>query len=305
VTAAAVEDRAAAEPSARDKYLAEWLTASAAADKWLRHAIADELAEQIPELEHAQAAAAARLEQAYGALQAPQAALAGLDAEKTRIEGECLAWQAKLSPDAKTEDRVEARVRFAAWNEELDQITRKRDFAESELLPFADAHVKARAALDQATAALEGWKLNAHPDFALFGAGQKTAAYVGLRFGMSLTAALRDREHPEHGPAVQHWLHLCRISGLRTEDFATELPTNAEQAKRFWDSVFENASPAEAPSSGSQVIEAYHAEMTVRAANAALEASPAQADHRDIPAGAREVPARPSMNVPRLRDGFR
>jgi uncharacterized protein YdbL (DUF1318 family) len=34
---------------------------------------------------------------------------------------------------------------------------------------------------------------------------------------------------------------VCRVSGFRTEDYAAELPSEAEQAKSYWDSVYADA----------------------------------------------------------------
>ena len=63
------------------------------------------------------------------------------------------------------------------------------------------------------------------------------------------------------------------MSGFRTEDYASELPSDAEQAKRYWDSVYDAANPPQPAPSGGEVMAAFHAEMTVMAANKALAPS--------------------------------
>jgi hypothetical protein len=98
VTAAAVEDDQADAPalSPREEHLAEWLEVMAAADKLLRQVIADELAEDMPGLEQAQAEAAKGVEETYAALQGPERDLADLDGEITGAETELATWQSQL-----------------------------------------------------------------------------------------------------------------------------------------------------------------------------------------------------------------
>ena len=83
-TEAEAEDQAEAEefdPSAATDYLARWLEASAAADRWHRWANAAKLAEDIPLLEAAEAEAAEATHEAWKAKQGPEQDWAAIDAE--------------------------------------------------------------------------------------------------------------------------------------------------------------------------------------------------------------------------------
>jgi hypothetical protein len=130
-TAAEVGQDAAEDPDAHFKALA---VALAEVDRWTHQLIADELGELWPALDQAEEDAAERLRVAAEALEVPQAAIDALTVEIDRVTGQCAEWQARLSSD-QIEDRVEARVRFQAWNDELDKLKARRDFAESEMLP--------------------------------------------------------------------------------------------------------------------------------------------------------------------------
>jgi hypothetical protein len=302
VTAAVDEHQDQADApglSPRQKHLAAWVAAVRAADRCLREVIADELAAGIPALEQAQAKAAAALEDAYAAVEGPQRALADLDDEISRAEAELASWTSQLE-DGTVAERVTARQWISEWEAELAVLRQKREFAGTQLQPFTAAWDKARTGLERATEELAGRKLNATAAFAYYGAGQETDAY-SLRFGRDLEVALRDRGHYEHRAAVEHMLFLCASSGFRTEAYADRLPSDSEQARRFWDSVYENASPASTVPTGQEVIRSMHAEFEVSAENKRHEASPAKVDdYRYGPP--RDVPERPYMDVPKLSD---
>lgn len=275
---------------------------SAAAGR-LAHAVAAELAEEIPALEQAWLESGDKASASYAALEAPRTAKQERDAAVAQAEAELAGWRSQAEDESTPfAERVRLRAQIADGEAELEVLRQKADFAQAQLLPLLDAYAKAEAGFEQAESALEGRKLNATPALAFLGAGSGTAVYKLFRFGTALEAALRDRDHPEHVAAVGYWLHLCRVSGLRTEDFAAELPSDAEQAKRYWDQVYADANPPQPPPSGREVAAAVHAEMTVMGVNKALENSPARIDDYRRPGPPREVPDRPYMQVPKLRD---
>jgi hypothetical protein len=242
VTALAAEPAPGAECSLSDRgrHLGEWIEALAACSRAHRQLTIDELAEGIPALAADQEAAAKRLEAAYKPAEALERDIAGLDGEISRADAERATWLAQLEGGTVAE-RVVARQWVSEWDGEISALKSRRDFMHAELLPLIDARNKARASLEQANGALEGRKLNATPPLAYFGAGQKTAAY-STRFGLALETTLRDRDDEEHDAAVDYMLHLCRVSGFRTEDYADVLPSDAEQARRFYDRVYADAS---------------------------------------------------------------
>jgi hypothetical protein len=67
---------------------------------------------------------------------------------------------------------------------------------------------------------------------------------------------LGDDTHPEWNEAVKQWLELAKISGLRTEDYEDDLPSDGEHFRKFW-SEYE-ADPENAPS-GQEIIAGIHA----------------------------------------------
>jgi hypothetical protein len=168
-------------------------------------------------------------------------------------------------------------------------------------LPFRDALRKAQAELSQAKATLDGRKLNATPELAYYAAGQKSAGYA-WRFGMALEGVLRDRDHPEHSAAVDHMLHLCAVSGFRTENYSDELPSDAEQGRKFWDDVYANAQHPEPAPTGREVADAVRAEMIVAGMNKALEDSPSRIDDFRRPAPPRNAVVPQYRQVQSLRD---
>jgi hypothetical protein len=116
--------------------------------------------------------AAKGLEETYAALKDQERDLADLDAEITGAETELATWQSQLE-QGDVAARVEARRWVSEWESELAALRGKREFADAQMLPLRDAHSKARAALEQATGAMEGRKLNATPALSYYGAGRR------------------------------------------------------------------------------------------------------------------------------------
>lgn len=286
----------------REKHLAEWVEALAVAAKAHRQVTVDEIAAGIPALEEARSKAAAVQHEAWKARQGPERDIAALDAEIAAAEADRAKWQAKLSDETPREERARARFQHAECESDITRLSRKRDFAQAQLQPLLDIWNKARTERELADAAVSGRELNATLELAYFGAGQKTAAY-GMRFGLALENTLRDRDDPEHDAAVEYMLHLCQVSGFRTEDHADELPSDAEQARRFWDQVHADAvagMAADPAPSAAGVMKQFEAEVE----NMALQGHPSEvSDYRDPrTAVPRAVPERDYMQVPNLRD---
>jgi hypothetical protein len=148
---------------------------------------------------------------------------------------------------------------------------------------------------------LEGRKMNATPALAYYAAGQKSVTY-SFRFGMALEGILRDRDHYEHDAAVEYMLHLFRTSGFRTENYADVLPSDAEQARRFWDQVHAHAMSAAANDPVLGAVDIMR-QTTAEFENSAFQQAAARnvIDDRRI-ARRQPAPARPSMRVQTLRD---
>ena len=292
----------AAPATPLQQWLAAWLVAMTDGDKCLRRAVAAELAERLPEREQDKADADAVLEKVHAAARGPERDAAALDEEIARNEGELAAWRALLDPSRPVGDRVEARRWVEEYENELAGLRERRDFVTAQLLPLRDAVTKAERDVEAAAASRHGAELNATPLLAYYGAGQKTSAYVALRFGLALKHALTDESDPEHGAAIEHMLDLCEASGFRTENFADRLSDDARAAARFWDQKYADANPPQPPPSGREVMEALHTEMTLAMVNKSLDASPSRIDDYRGPAPPKTMPDRSYMKVPRVKD---
>jgi hypothetical protein len=281
----------AAEP-VRDEHLKELAEALAAVDRATMQLIVDELAEAMPALEEEQRKAAESLREACAALRKPEQLLAELDEELGRVTGQAAEWQGRLS-SLRAEDRVEARVRFQAWSEELDRLREKRVFADQDLQPYYDARTKTQAGLELAQSAKRGlvWAMIAPFESA---AGQGTTAYVAYRMPrLSYVLLAGDRDHPEWDVALAELEELCLRSAYRTD----HLPSNAEQMARSMTAQMPDAaaSMADPVPSAVDVI----ASDAVAVANAGVSVGKSVIeDHRRTPAPPRIVPQRDYMRPP-------
>ena len=210
-----------------EEHLADLAKAMAALEKAAMQLIVDELAEALPALERAEEDAAAALREACAALGKPEQLRADLDEEIGRVTGQCADWQAKLSSLA-VEDRVEARVRFQAWSDELGKLKEKRDQAERDLQPYYDARNKASADLELVQGATRGLfyaMLNPYESKV----GQGTKAYVAYRMPrLAFVLLSGDPGHPEWDCAIAQMDEFAMRSAYRTD----HLPSNAEQEAR-------------------------------------------------------------------------
>ena len=266
--------------------------AIAATDRAIMQLIVNELAEAMPALDAAEDQAAAALREALTALGKPQSLLAGFDAEIDRVTGQCAEWQGRLS-SLLVEDRVEARVRFQAWNDELDKLKEQRDQAERDLEPYRAAMNKARGDLELVQGAKRGlaWAMVTPYESPV---GQGTKAYVSYRMPrLAYVLLAGDPSHREWEPAISQLEEMCLRSAYRTD----HLPSNAEQMARAMTAAMPDAASAPfAPSPNAQEVMA--ADM-VKLANEV--APPSKIDDYRGPGPRRAVPDRPYMRLPGAR----
>ena len=262
----------------------------AVADKAIKQAIVDELAFSLSGASRAVEAADAAHREACAALGKPEQLLAGLDEEIGRVTGRCAEWQAKLS-SLTAEDRVEARVRFAAWSDELDKLKEKRDQAERDLQPYYDVRNNAAADLELA----EGARLSVASAMSKpyeSRVAQGTRAYITLRQPrLTYVLLAGDPSHAEWEPAISQLEEMCLRSAYRTD----HLIGNAEaMARAMTAEMADAASTPFAPSPNAADVMA--ADM-VKLANETAPPSRIE-DHRR-PGSA--VPRRDYMRLPGSR----
>jgi hypothetical protein len=268
-----------------EEHLADLARAMAAEEKAIKQLIVDELAEALPALERAEEDAAAVVRETCTALGMPEKQLADLDAEIERVTGKAAGWQERLSA-LRTEDRVEARVRFAAWSDELDKLKEKRDQAERDLQPYYDARNKATADLGLVQGAKRGLCYAMLTPYES-PVGQGTRAYVGFRSPrLAYVLLAGDQAHPEWECAIAQLEEMCLRSAYRTD----HLPSNAEQAARAITAEMADASSYVPPAPNAQEILAADA---VKLANDFMPPSHID-DYRNSPA----PPRRDYMQLP-------
>jgi hypothetical protein len=282
-----------------EDHLAELAKASAEVDKWSRQLIVDELAELMPGLEAAEESAAARLRDALEALKAPGAAIADLDAAIGRAETELASWRDQLE-GGDVAARVDARRWIAEWETERDTLTARRDYAAAEMLPLADVRNRARADLELAQGAKTGLAFSMCIPFES-PVGQATRAYIGYRQPRLAYVLLKgDSADPEWECAVAELRELC-ISAMRGGyNVAPDLPDPAAVAAAGIAAPMADAmaTPPDAVPSMTEVLALDKARME----DLALQQQPSRIDDYRAPAPPREVPDRPYMRVPRVKD---
>lgn len=218
-------------------------------DHFIQQAIVDELTLSLRAATRRVQDADAAHREACAALGKPEQVLAELDEEIERVTGQAAEWGGKLS-SLRTEDRVEARVRFQAWNDELDKLKEKRDQAERDLQPYFDARNKAEADLEQAKGAelSLGYAMVTPYESRV---AQGTRAYITLRqprLGYVLLAG--DQSHREWEPAVAQLEEWCLSSAFRTD----HLVGNAEAMAAAMTAEMADASDVVAPAPSAQEV---------------------------------------------------
>lgn len=270
------------------EHLADWAKALAALEKATMQLIIDELAELMPGLKATEDQAAAALREACTALGKPEQLLADLDAEVGRVTGQCAEWQGKLS-SLRAEDRVEARVRFQAWSDELDKLKAQRDQAERDLEPYYAARNKARADLELVNGALRGLAYAMAMPYESR-VGQATKAYINHRQPrLTYVLLAGDRSHPEWECAVTELEELQRVVEQ----------TPAEAAAMMTAAMADASATIDPGPNAADIMAQTDAEM----ANLALQKSPTRIDdYRSGPAVPRNERVESYRQVPTLRD---
>ncbi len=280
----------------REGHLAALAELQAAEERAVKQCIVDELAEAMPALQAAADQAEAAIREACTALGEPEKRLADLEAEIEDATGRAAEWQGKLS-SLKAEDRVEARVRFQAWNEELDRLREKRDQAERDLQPYYQARSKAEADLELAQGAQRGlaWTIVRPYESPV---AQGTKAYLAFRAPrLSFVLLAGDRAHPEWDAAVAQLDQDATAAGFRLD----RSPDAEREARAMTAEMSDAASTPFAPSPSGQDVMAMDKAML---ANDALQQSPTRIDDFRNP---RTAPPRNTMveeyrQVQSLRD---
>jgi hypothetical protein len=189
------------------------------------------------------------------ALEKPAAALEVLRAELADAEEKTSLVASGLNTGI-FEERAEARYKIEAYERECGRIQEQILNAEQDLLIFTEKRNETRAAAEGAFGGMVALgealaKPLEHP------IAQATDSYRVFRAPQTWMILLAgDQADPEWNQAVKQWLELAKISGLRTEDYKDELPSDAEHFRKFWREY--EADPGPAPS-GQEIIYGIHA----------------------------------------------
>jgi hypothetical protein len=282
--------------TARDKLIRRLAEAQREQEEATMGLIQLELDETLTGLAAAEDQAATALRAATGALAAPLARLAEMDAGIAAAEGRCVEWSRQLA-DADPDKRAQARAHFDEWSAEIDKLRAGRDEAERGYRPLFEEREQARKNLGVMQG---GRRVLAAGMLDPFGAlGQQTRAYEAFRQLYLNHVLLRnDREDPEWDMALAELRELCMRSGYRT----TDLPTDAELAARALEAsgmASAAVTPPDPVPSGQEVIALDKAGVL----NAALERSPSMIeDYRNTPPVPRNARVAEYRQVPTLRD---
>jgi len=284
----------------KEERLADLAKAMGDVDRATMQLIVDELAEVWPALEDAEEKAAEALREALAALEAPERAIADLNAEIAHAEAELATWRKQLA-DGDVAARVTARTWIAEWEAEVAALTAKRDYAAAGMLPLIDARNLARADLELVQGAKNGLAVSMLDPYGPVGQG--TTAYVSYRMPrLAYVLLAADRAHPEWEVACTELRELC-ISAMRGGyDVGRDLPDYAEVAFRAMTAGMADAmttAPDPAPSAV-EVVKQTEAHFE----NMALQARPVHVSDIDDRRAAQPVrtPARNYMAVPRVKD---
>lgn len=236
--------------------LAALAEAIGCADDIIRLLVIDELtAVKLPEFQEKEAFAARQLQEAYSALQGPEMALADLEKDIARTEGETRSWDAQAHSDDISK-RVAAKAWFAEWNAELDTLNAKREQMEQDLAPLRTARDEAKNRLYWAQRDVANIELNTSDiAFAFMGYGPGTDAFqYWYLFGFFVMPLVTG--HPVlHAEAMENLSFLCRRTGFRTDELSAE---DSRKAKAYWDNVYEKANQAGPAPSGAEVVSGFH-----------------------------------------------
>ena len=204
-------------------------------DREIRLLITAELQETLTSAQVMEALAADRVRAAQKALDAPQARISELDAQIGDAEAE----RAKLESDAVQGDRefrVKVRQMIPVIDEDIALLAAEKRRLEAEIMPLVAEHAEAKRDLGEAheNVAL----VEVSMSFPFLGLGQQTLPYsMREHYGLCSVLMEGNRDHPEWNAGIRFLEKLCLRTGYRTDG----LPSEAEQVKRYWDSVYDSA----------------------------------------------------------------
>ena len=262
------------------------LEALAVADTAVKAAIRAEITAMITAQDALIDGAARRLRDALAALTLPEQLITDMDAEISRVQARTYQWQSQAGDD-RAETRIEARIRLAEWQRELDQLRAKRVLMGDDLAPFLHEREAARDALAAAQARRTALEINLAMPY--FGAGQLTEAYRMFRvgsWGAWMVLLSGDRDHAEHDALLAGLDEIAAASGYRTDDLAARIRARAQQEAR--QSIADTATEPLPPSPSGQDVLALD---RARIENGALQGRPTRIDdyrRAPVPPAARE-----------------
>jgi hypothetical protein len=274
----------------RDELVQRLADAQAEAEAAVAGLIFLELDEILTGLSASEDQAAAELRHRVEALTGPRAELAEMDKGIVAAEGKCLQWSERIS-DPDPDERADARIRYQEWSAEIDRLRAERDQAERDQLPLVGAREEARtrlAVLQSAKRAVMYAQL--HPFTSVLAKATKT--YQSLRMPMLGPVLLRyDVDHPEWPQAELQLETWCRYAGF--------LPPERDPRPRVPEVMADGVMDAmsDPVSSMADVMNQTRAEFEAMAVDKQVSRID---DYRHGPP--RDVPERPYMQVPHLRD---
>ena len=265
------------------------------ADDAIRMMVIDELtAVRLPEFQEREAFAAGQLQEAYTALQGPEKALADLEKDIARTEGETRSWDAQAHSDDISK-RVAAKAWFAEWNAELDTLNAKREQMERDITPLRTARDEAKNRLYWARRDVADIEFNTSDTaYAFIGYGPKTEAFqFWYLFGFFVMPLITG--HPFlHAEAMENLEFLCRRTGYRTDELSKE---DSRKAKAYWDALYEEANQDGPAPSGAEVVSGFHQQQF---ANWKATAEQSRLDHDVVEDHRQPVPPRLEFDYQRL-----
>ena len=265
------------------------------ADDIIRLMVIDELrATKLPELEEAEQRAAGDLREAAEALQLPEKALADLEKDITRTEGETRSWDAQAHSDD-ISARVAARAWFTEWSAELDTLTAKREQMERDLAPLRTARDEAKDRLYWASKDRVNADMNVSDKlFAYLGYGPETDAFQYWYFLGFFVIPLITGDDILYDRAYEYLEWLCVRTGYRTDKLSK---ADAEKAKRYWDALYDKANQDGPAPSGAEVVSGFHQQQF---ANWKATAEQSRLDHDVVEDHRIPKPPRVQLDYQRL-----
>lgn len=275
--------------------LAAMLEAIAVADDCIRLMVIDELtATKLPELQEKTALIAKDLQDAYAALQGPEQALAELEKDIARTEGETRSWDAQAHSDD-ISARVAAKAWFSEWSAELDALNAKREQMEKDLAPLRTARGEARDRLFWAQRDVANIELNTcDKAYAFMGFGPDTDAFQYYYLFGAWTLPLITGHPFLHAEAMENLEWLCKRTGYRTDELSKQ---DSERAKKYWDSVYEKANQPGPVPSGAEVVSGFHQQMQ---ANMKVSQEQGHLDRTRVEDHRKPAAPRPELDYQRL-----